>query len=120
MKALDVELTVRGGSLDDWWVIERAEHGGREWFERTGPRSSALMCSSRIGDADVEGTESEMLALADAIDGHGAARFKRCSATWGNDGVWLSSPRNSTEPTLITHARAIELAAKIRQKVAAR
>jgi hypothetical protein len=29
--------------LDDWYLIVKAEHDGREWRERTGPNSSSFM-----------------------------------------------------------------------------
>ncbi len=29
--------------LDDWYLIVKAEHDGRQWMERTGPNSSRFM-----------------------------------------------------------------------------
>jgi hypothetical protein len=115
---LDVALVARKSDDDcDWWVIERAEHDGRMWLERTGPRSSSLMCSSRIGNADIEGTGEEMRALAEAILAGGRASFRRCCAVTTPDGVLMHSPRNSIDHTLVTRAAAEGLAAQILRDV---
>ncbi len=63
-----MKLTLSNGSFDDWYLIERAEHDGRVWLEPMGPGAMALCCSSRISDADVEGSREEMLAIAQAIE----------------------------------------------------
>lgn len=118
MATVDCALVARkNDDLGDWWVIERAEHDGRFWTERAGPNSSELHCSSRIGNADIEGTAAEMRALAEAIVAGGHASFKRCSAATTEEGVLLSSPRNSIEPTLVPAARASELAEQILRDV---
>ena len=49
---------VQSDWMDDWWVIEWAEHDNRTWFERTGPRSQYLMTSGRISDADMPRTRA--------------------------------------------------------------
>jgi hypothetical protein len=73
-----VELTiVKSAHMDDWYLIERAEHDGREWVEKKRPGVSVLMCSSRFSDADVEGYGGEMLTIADAIESRGSTSFKR-------------------------------------------
>lgn len=111
-----MRLTVRKSDrLDDWWVIERAEHDGRKWMERT-EYGMALRCSSRFSDADVEGTAAEMLAIADAIKSRGGAAFGRCSVEVDGDVARFNSPRNSMEDGECTLAEADELAAEILAK----
>lgn len=109
MEVLDVALTVQGEG-GDWYVIERAEHDGRVWLEPIGPNASALMCSSRIGNADIEGTYAEMVEIARAIKSGGCASFKRCRAETTPEGVLLCSPRNSLKATLVALPRALALA----------
>jgi glycine/D-amino acid oxidase-like deaminating enzyme len=110
---LDVPLTVtKSDWLDDWYIIKRAKHDGRNWVERRDGHG-ALMCSSRINNADIEGTRAEMLALAKAIKAGGSASFWRCGVTTTPDGVLMCSPRNSTDSTLVATARAMELADQI-------
>lgn len=114
VKKLDVELTItKSDGLSNWYLIERKEHDGRVWLERTGPNSGALMCSSRIGNADVEGTLEEMLELARAIMEGGEKSFRRCAAVTVPDGVLFYSPRNSIEVTLFPRERAVALALQI-------
>ena len=61
-----MKVTVnKNDDMGDWYTIERAEHDGRHWMERT-DYGMALMSSSRIGNADIEGTASEMLTIAAA------------------------------------------------------
>lgn len=109
-----MELTiVKSSNLDDWYIIERAEHDGRMWFEQTGPHSSALRCSSRFSDADVEGHASEMMAIALAIIERGEVSFRRCSVDARREPVRFRSPRNSNEDGEVTLAEADRLATKI-------
>jgi len=115
---VDEPLTLTDGSFEDWFVIERRVHDGRAWFERTGPHSSSLCLSSRIGNADIEGDAEEMLSIADAIKTRGAARHKRCAAKTTPDGVELWSPRNSIGRTLVPLSVADALAEEITQKLA--
>lgn len=106
-----MKLTMRKSDhLGDWYIIERAEHDGREWLERTGPASMALRCSSRFSDADVEGTAFEMLALARAIKQRRRERFKRCAVDATSEPVKFCSPRNSTVEGETTLAEADALA----------
>lgn len=112
-RMVDVPLTVRGGSMEDWWLIERKEHDGRTWMER-----SSLRCSSRISNADVEGTGEEMLALAKAIRERGEFSAKRCAAHVKGDRVELLSPRNSTYAASVPLVVADALAAEIEAVVA--
>ncbi len=114
MKALDVELTCKKSDvLSDWYVIERKHHDGREWWEPTGPNSSSLRLSSRIGNATIEGTLAEMQELARAIKEGKQIDFRRCAAEVTPLGVYLESPRNSEVPTLVTLASATALADEI-------
>lgn len=108
-----MKLTVQPGFLDDWWLIERAEHDGRSWLERTGSHSSALRCSSRFSDADVEGSGFEMLEIARAIKGRRDQYFKRCAVSFQGDGVHFRSPRNSQKDGVVTIAEADALADEI-------
>jgi len=101
---------VKSEGMDNWYRIERAEHDGRQWLERTGPHQMALRCSSRFSDADVEGTAFEMRAIAQAIKARRAERFKRCAVTIDGESVAFESPRNSTVPGIVTLAEADELA----------
>ncbi len=115
-----IKLTLRksGDETWDWWVIERAEHEGRTWMERTGPNSMSLRDSARFSDADVEGDSHEMIAIAKAIEERGHVSFRRCSVqVISENEVLFNSPRNSQEDGVVTLADADDLAAEIRTKV---
>lgn len=91
-----MKLTMRKyDTIDDWYIIERAEHDGREWMEETGPNSFALRRSSRITEADVEGHSYEMKAIAKAIRARRYETFKRCGVDARTSPVRFWSPRNS-------------------------
>jgi hypothetical protein len=100
--------------LGDWYVIELAEHDGKQWLERTGQNISALRCSSRLSDADIEGTAEQMLSIAEAIEARGSAHHRRCAVSVYGDRVTLCSPRNSQRDGVCTLAEADALAALIR------
>lgn len=103
-------------AMGDWYLIERAEHDGREWLEQTGPNIVTAMRSSRFSDADVEGVAIEMKAIAEAIEKRGGASFKRCAVGVGPYGkVEFWSPRNSQKPGVVTLAEADDLARQIRE-----
>ena len=114
-----MKLTLRHcEDMGDWYVIERAEHDGRHWLEPIDGGMS-LQCSARFCDADVEGTSSEMLQIAQAIEERREESFKRCAVTVFpiQDGTLLVkfwSPRNSREPGQASLAEADALAAEIR------
>jgi len=118
-------LVFNGDSDWDWWTIERAEHQQKEWVEPVpgaGAGAFRFMHSGRISDACVEGPSHEMLALAEAIEKRKSEGFRRCAVTYrigaSNprvDTFALSSPRNSTEPGILTIEEADELAANIRE-----
>lgn len=113
MNALDVKLACRkSDSLDDWYIIERAEHDGASWWEPD-EYGHHLMTSARIGDADIEGGAEHMRGIATAIREKTYESFRRCAARWTGAGVELWSPRNSSESTLVTHASALALADSI-------
>lgn len=116
--AQDIPLTIVdcSNTLPNWWIIERRHHDGREWMEET-EWGGAWMKSARLADADIEGVSKEMLAIAAAIEGGTSVEFRRCEARWAPEGYLLSSPRNSSEQTLVTHQNAKELAALIRERV---
>lgn len=104
------KLTVtKSDALADWWVIEQVGER-RVWIEET-DYGGRVMDSLRISDADVEGSGIEVRAIAEAIQRHEGAEFKRCAVSWEPDGVRFWSPRNSQEPSeLFTHAEADALA----------
>ena len=106
----------KSDALDDWYVIERADHDGREWmepFKAGGVAGAALHCSSRIEPStDVEGPAAEMRAIAAAIRAGGSIEFRRCAVRMGRV-VEFWSPRNSREPGIVPLADARELAAEI-------
>ena len=108
---------VKSEWLDDWYLIEKAEHENKEWIEKTGDNCYSLRCSSRISDADVEGTSAEMLAIAGAIKKRGAVSFKRAAVNCMGDKVEFWSPRNSTTPGTVTLAEADELAKQIKAEL---
>jgi hypothetical protein len=110
-------VCVRSDGEADWYTIERAEHDGREWLESTGPHSSRLMMSCRLGNACIEGPGSQMLAIAAAIEGGTSVSFKRCCALLVDDGYGLMSPRNSDDLTIISFEDAAGLASSIRRVV---
>lgn len=105
--------------LDDWYLIERAEHEGRQWFEPDGPDCLRFMCSERISDADVEGTADEMRAIAEAIKARGSVSFKRCAVRVHGDVAYFCSPRNSMRDAEIPLADADEFADKALAELAA-
>lgn len=100
----------KSNSLDDWYVVERAEHEGRTWLEPTGPNSMKLMNSARISDACVEGTAEEMRQIAKAIKARGSASFNRCAVHIDGERAYFRSPRNSTVDAEIPLADADEFA----------
>lgn len=110
-------VIVKSDWMEDWWVLEREEHDGREWFERVGPNASALRMSSRIGNADIEGTTREWKGIAAAIRARGSDHNKRCAVSCEPEGVYLSSPRNSIEPTLVDYVSADLLADRIEESL---
>lgn len=123
----DVKLTLQKCDVpgfDDWYLIERAEHDGREWIEDTGPSSDAYQCSERVSDADVEGTAQEMRDIAEGIRKREPVSFKRCSVRFtkrgGVDVALFSSPRNSQADGVVPLARADELATEITTKLGTR
>lgn len=113
-----MKLTLRHCvDMGDWYVIERAEHDGRTWWEPT-EYGKRFMTSARFSDADVEGSAEEMLAIADAIERRESVRFKRCAVVATRERVEFESPRNSTRPGFCSLAEADELAREIRAVVA--
>jgi hypothetical protein len=123
--------------LDDWYVIERAEHDGRVWSEPVPgrPDVAVLRSSARFSDADVEGTAEEMRAIARAIRERQQVSFRRCAvdariADAGRSGrpvyealaaavtrVRFWSPRNSQTPGSTTFEEALELAVQIEKEL---
>ena len=108
---------VKSECLEDWFLIEKAKHENKEWIEKTGDDCYSFRCSSRISDADVEGTSAEMLAIAGAIKKRGAISFKRVAVNCVGDKVELWSPRNSTKAGKVTLVEADELAKQIKAEL---
>jgi hypothetical protein len=109
----------KSAGLDDWYVIELAEHSGAQGLVPTGPGVLSFYSAARISDADVEGTGGEMLAVADAIEQRRSVNFRRCAATLAGESYELESPRNSTRPGKISLDEADALARSIRDVVVA-
>jgi len=110
-----MKLTVtKSEHIDDWYIIERAEHDGREWWEEVDPDTHVLRCSSRFSDADVEGTGAQIFDIARAIEARGSASFKRCSVEIVGNEARFSSPRNSSADGVCSLDEADELAKLIR------
>ena len=110
-------VIVKCECLDDWYTIELAEHDGREWLESTGRNSMVLRYSGRISDACVEGTSTEMLAIADAIERRASVSFKRCEVRISGDRAFFRSPRNSQRDGVTSLECADELATQIRREL---
>ena len=110
----DNALICAPGGMDDWYVIQKANHDGRNWFAPIKGGGQHFMCSSRIGNADIEGDKKEMLVLARAIlDGEKCA-FRRCSVSKPKNGrVHLNSPRNSIGYASVPVEQAHALARQI-------
>ena len=115
-----MRLTIRkSDNLEDWYVIERAEHDGRMWVRQDAPNVSSLMSSARFSDADVEGTAAEMVALADAIEKRALGLdARRCAVDARKDRVEFWSPRNSSTSGYCTIEEATALAREIRDLLA--
>ena len=96
-------------SMDEWYVIEWAEHENLQWFEPT-EWGSMFMTSSRISKADIEGTAEHMLGIARAILDGGEAHYKRCSVRVDGDRCYMSSPRNDIEGGVVHTQDARDLA----------
>lgn len=100
--------------LCDWYLIVKAEHDGRVWKEKTGPNSYRMMCSERISNADIEGSEKEMLQIAEGIlNRSNVMGLRRCAVRFEPDGVHFWSPRNSRVDGVVSIEEADELAGQI-------
>lgn len=110
---------VKSDVLPDWYLIERAEHDGREWFEEVSPNCSVLRCSARFSDADIEGSLGEMIAIADAIRCRGRIEFKRCAVrfVFNETKAEFWSPRNSQKRGVVSIADADDLADQILKEI---
>lgn len=107
---------VKFDGMDDWYIIERAEHDGRRWIEEA-EYGSRLMMSSRVSDADIEGYSFEMVAIAAAIESRSSCNFRRCAVNVRGVEVDFWSPRNSRQPGTVSLTEADELAKMIRTQV---
>lgn len=114
-KIQDVELTV--GDDDGWYTICRVEPVGVAGMRSVEPGVFCFYDPTRISDADVEGTEDEMLDIARAIRARGRFTARRCAvyvdAAAGAATFW--SPRNTIDHDAgcVPLSRADDLAGKI-------
>lgn len=100
--------------LGDWYTLVRAEHDGKEWFERVSSNCQRFMTSERLSpEACIEGSASDMLEIAAAITTRGSASFKRVSVHFEPDGAHLHSPKNSERDVVVTVEVADDLAKQI-------
>lgn len=112
-------ILVKSDCIEDWYMIEKAEHEHRTWWEDTGPNSVKMCDSARISDACVEGTGAEMLGIARGIKSRTRTEFKRCAVEFyypiSDEGPYAHfwSPRNSREEGVVSLAEADELADQI-------
>lgn len=114
-----MKLTMRKSVyLNDWYVIERAEHDGRTWPKPI-DGGFALCMSSRFSDADVEGDADEMRGIAGAIESGGEYHAKRCAVDATGDVAMFWSPRNSQKRGEVPMSDAVALAVEIRKAFAA-
>lgn len=89
-------LTIRSGWSDDWFVVCDENWRSPQW-------------------ADIEGSWTEMIAMANAIETGTSFGAKRCAAYARDDGGYdVSSPRNSMSATKLTRDQALTLARNIR------
>lgn len=102
----------RSEHIDDWYLIQRAVHEGRQGIQQVRPGVARFVCSSRISDADVEGTWDEMRVIAQAIQERTGVAFKRCAVQVHGDDVWFWSPRNSQREAEVPLAVADAMAAQ--------
>ena len=112
----DGELILREcEGMTDWFVVDRTNHNNDEWMEPDDERSRSLILSSRISDADIEGSKSEMIALAQAILNGKEFSAKRCAVSSSTevDRVMMWSPRNSQVKAAVLKKPALDLANNI-------
>lgn len=114
-------ICVKSDVLEDWYLIELAEHPRVQEFRALPsiPNAMGFYCSSRISDSDIEGHGVEMLAIADAIEARGRAHFKRCAVDARTSVVEFWSPRNSQRHGEASRACADDLAKDIRRVIGA-
>jgi hypothetical protein len=110
----DVKLR-KSEHMDDWYVIEKAEHEHTSHWDRVGPNAFSLSCSSRISDACVEGPLAHMAGIAKAVRYRGRYFERRCAVDATGREVLIWSPRNSTVIGSITHSAARGLAGQIEE-----
>lgn len=106
---------VKNEDMGDWFSIEKAEHAHVDQLINVGPNSGFYWHSGRISDADVEGSATEMLGLAEAIEKRSEVRYKRCAVDATREEVLFWSPRNSRMRGAVDIEDAIELAKQIRR-----
>lgn len=106
---------VKADAMEDWYLIERAVHDGREWLEKTGANCMSFMRSARISDACIEGSAFEMREIAHVIANRGSVKFKRCAVVVDEkkNVARFSSPRNSQKDAIVHLSDADDLAKAI-------
>lgn len=104
---------VRSNAISNWFTVERTDVKPRFWIERVENELGGYsqLCSSlRISDADVEGTEAEMIAIARAVIDGQSISFRRCATSTNGDKVMFWSPRNSQHPGEVPREEAVRAA----------
>lgn len=105
--------------LDNWFMIVRAEHDGREWWERVESGCERFMTSERLSpEACIEGTAEHMIGIATAIKERSMESFKRCEVRIEGDAAYFRSPKNSDGDVVVPLESADDLAAQILAELA--
>lgn len=114
----DALTVVLSEHIEDWWVIELANHAHTTEMRSLDTNTFYIWDSGRVSDENIEGTGNEMLTIALAILLKDDAQFRRCAIHTHSDGsVFLWSPRNSQVVTQVTAQVAYDLAKTIRMRI---
>lgn len=124
-----IKLNLRRSDwMGDWFVLEREVHDDGD-YEMVAPddiskdgriMAASHMPSSRVGDADVEGTAEEWAGMLAALRGGGSYSAKRCAVRpVERRGAAVWSPRNSRELSVLDKETVDYLVPKIEATLAA-
>lgn len=108
-------LLQKSEGIDNWYLIVRREHDGREWIDQKHENAFYYMRSDRLSpEADIEGSGGEMVAIAHAIKKRSYQSFRRVGVKFNQHGkATFWSPKNSRKEVPVTLAEADELADQI-------